>query len=458
MTFINNPTKLAALGPALRLPAARLKAAEALPYFAGGVNDLVPHEMPGRGSISVTAGGVLCYDPEVLAQWTALEAGTVLIHEYCHVFSRHMQRFEELLRRGVAQECKEDRDLWNQAADCEINDNLEEAGLPLPNINGCPPCLPQRLQLEPHQSAEQYFVALKDRAQKQPPGGGGGGKHGPPPPGQNPGCGSGAGNPSDDEPDEQTLKKLERDEVSQDITRRATAEKILERNAQRGDVPAGWAAQAEGEIPKSDIPWEDQLRAEVFSSIAHVEGQGDYTFTIPSRYQSALLDEYGDDDAPFLPGEHRPLPKVATAFDTSGSVSDEDLRRMCGHTMAILDCLGGMSVTFLACDAAVHAVTEARSLDDLMKNLKGRGGTDFRPVFTEVAKWTEKPEILIFQTDGHGPAPAAPPGYRVVWLITPGGRKPTGVADGDNGWDGEDVTYGEVIWMDPEDRKRHAGD
>lgn len=452
----NKGTLLGALGPALRLPAARMKACDALPYFAGGVNDLVPHEMPGRGRISVTAGGVLLYDPEVLAQWTALEAGTVLIHEYCHVFSRHQKRFEELVRRGVAESTKEDHDLFNQAADAEINDNLVDAGLPLPNINGCPPVTPQGLQLEPHQSAEQYFVALKERAQKQPPGGGGGG-HGQMPPGQNPGCGSGAGNPDDDEPPADQLKKIERDEVSQDITRRTTAEKILERAQSRGDVPAGWHAQAEGEIPKSDIPWEDQLRAEVFNSIAHIEGAGDYTFTVPNRYASAMLDEYGEDDAPTLPGEHQPLPKVATAFDTSGSVSDEDLRAMCGHTMAILDCLGGMSVTFMACDAAVHAVTEVRTVDELLANLKGRGGTDFRPVFKEIEGWSEKPEVLIFQTDGCGPAPEAAPGYRVIWLITSGGRVPYGASD-EGGWDGEKVSYGQVIWMDPEDRKRHAND
>jgi predicted metal-dependent peptidase len=451
----NTGALLSALKPELRLPAARLKACDALPYFSAGVNDLVPYVMPGLGQIGVTSGGVLMYDPDVLGQWTALEAGAVLLHEYMHVFGRHERRFQELVRRGVAQDNKEDRDLWNQAADAEINDNLEDAGLPLPSINGCPPCTPTSLGLDRHLTGEQYFSQLLERRQQQQSGKGKGkGKGGGP--GKSPGCGSGAGNPWEDEPDAQTLAKLERDPVSQDVTRQTVAEKIVERANQRGDVPAGLLAQAKSEIPSSDIPWEDQLLTAVSAGVAHVEGMGDYTFTVPSRWQSALIDEFGEDDAPVLPGEHQPLPKVATAFDLSGSVPDEDISRMCGHTMGMLDSLGGMSVTFLACDAAVHAVAEVRTIDDLLKNLKGRGGTDFRPVFEEIAKWPEKPEILVFQTDGFGPAPATPPGYKVIWLITPNGRVPWAAADEGGSWDGEEVDYGTVIWMSKEDRQLHA--
>jgi predicted metal-dependent peptidase len=426
--------KLSQIKAELRLPVARLKASEAMPYFAGGVNDLVPHPIPGSGRIGVTREGVLLYDPELLGQWTALEAGTVLLHEYGHVFSRHAERFDALVKRGVAQRTQEDHDLFNVAADAEINDNLFDAGLPLPSINECPPVTPKSQGLEDHKTAEQYFVTLLERRQQQPPGGGGGGP-------QSPGCGSGAGNPQEWEPDQQTLDKLGRDTVSQDITRRATAERILERAKTRGDVPAGLLAQAEGEIPRSDIPWEDELRTAVFAGADAVAGIGDYTWTVPSRWQSALNDEYGD-DAPVLPGEHQPLPRVAVAFDTSGSVSDEDLRRMCGHTMGIVDCLGGLDVTFLACDAQVHAVTKVSTVTQLMANMKGRGGTDFRPVFDEIAKFREQPDLLVFQTDLYGPFPDEPPPYPVTWLVTPGGdtsSKPP---------------FGRTIYMDPEDARR----
>lgn len=430
-------TLLGALGPALRLPAARMKACDALPYFAGGVNDLVPHAVEGFGKIGVTRGGVLVYDPELLSQWTAAEAGTVLIHEYNHIFARHADRFDELLRRGVAQETEEDRDDWNQAADAEINDNLRDAGLPLPSINGCPPVFASNWGSPDHQSAEQYFAAIKEQKQKQPPGKGKKpGAHG-----QSPGCGSGAGNPMPNEPD---VSKIERDNVSQDITRRSTAEKIIERGNQRGDVPAGWLAQAEGEIPSSDIPWEDELRQEVFSSVAHVEGLGDYTFTVPSRYQSALNDEYGD-DAPVLPGEHAPLPKVVCAIDTSGSETDESLLEGVGHVMGILDTLGGMTVTFIACDAAVQAVTEVRSASEMVANLKGRGGTYLVPVFEHVATMQEQPEVLVFKTDGYdggGLRDMDPPPYKVIWLVSKGGMVP--------------AEWGKAIFTDPEERRAHA--
>lgn len=435
-------TKLAALGPALRLPAARMVALNKMPYFGSGIEDLVPFPMEGSGKVGVTEGGMLCFDPEVFGQWTALEAGTVVIHEYLHLFLRHAARFTELCRRGVAQATPEDHNVFNQAADAEINDDLQAAGLPLPAINGCPPVTPRALGFKENLTAEQYFMLLKEKAQEQqqqPPNGSG--KAQPPKAPSSPGCGSGAGNPQAWEPDAPAKSKLERDGVSQELTRKVCAEKVLERQKARGDVPAGILAQAEGLIPKSTIAWEDQLRSSVFASCAFISGEGEYTFTVPNRMQSILEDLYGD-DAPVLPGEHQPLPRVLTVFDTSGSVSDDDLLSMVGHTMGILDCLGGMACTFMACDAEVHAVAEVKTPQDIFKHMKGRGGTDFRPAFEAVKKLREQPDVLIFMTDMYGPAPeTAPRGYKTIWLVTPGGAKPP---------------WGDSIYMSPEDAARHG--
>lgn len=432
-------SKLSSLGPALRLPAARMVACNRMPYFSAGIEDLVPLVKEGIGAIGVTRGGVLVYDPELLGQWTAQEAGAVVIHEYLHIFLRHAARADAMRANGIMG--PEDHGDWNVACDAEINDDLEAAGLKLPGINGVECITPRSLGFPEHQSAEQYFALIKEK-QQQKGGGKGAGKpmkdSGP----KSPGCGSGAGNPQEWEPEGSEAKALERDQVSQDLTRQVTAERVVARQKTRGDVPAGILAQAEGLIPKSEISWEDQLRTSVCATANFISGEGDYTFTVPNRMQSVLEDMYGD-DAPVLPGEHCPLPRVLTVFDTSGSVSDADLLSMVGHTMGILDCLGGMAVTFMACDAEVHAVVEARCAKDIVANLKGRGGTDFRPAFRAIEKQRERPDVVVFQTDLYGPMPEhQPTGYKMIWLVTPGGAAPP--------------LWGEVIYMDPEDARRYA--
>lgn len=413
---------LGTLGPAARLSAARWAASERFPYFAGGFAELVPHEVPGSHTIGVTREGILFYDPEEFAHTTGPEAAALYTHEYLHIFLNHYGRFEELVRRGVAQ--RSDQKDWNTAADAEIDDDLEDAGLPLPpgynSATGkydAPMVTPTLLGFSRHLTAEQYFHLLLEQRKK---GGKGGGPKAKGPPVMQPECGSGAGNPNPHEPEAKFKEAFGRDPVEQQVSRRAAAERVQERQRARGDVPAGLAAYAGEQLPEAKIPWQDKLRSAALDAAAFITGEGDYTWTQRFRGQPALEQLYGD-DAPVLPGEHEPMADVAVVFDTSGSVSDEDLSTFAAETKGVLECLGGMHVTFLACDAAVHRLVEVTSVEEVLRNLKGRGGTDFRPAFAALDKLPKRPDLVVFMTDLYGPAPEQPPPYRVIWAVTPGG-------------------------------------
>lgn len=414
---------LAGLSPALRLPAARMAASAAFPYFSSGFEELVPYETPGSHSIGVTREGVLYYDPEEFAQCTAPEAAALVSHEYLHIFLRHHDRFQELVRRGVAQRTQEDCRDWNTAADAEIDDDLEDAGLPLPpgynpetQKYDVPMVTPTLLGFSRHLTAERYFQFILDARKK-------GGKGGEQPPKPARRCGSGAGNPQPEEPDAKFKATQGRDPIAQQVSRRAAAERVQDRQRSRGDVPAGLAAFAKAELPESKVSWQDKLRTAALDAAAYIAGEGDYTWTQRFRGQAALEQLYGQ-DAPVLPGEHEPVARVAVVFDTSNSVSDEDLSTFAAETKAVLECLGGMTVTFLACDAAVHVLVQVSTVEEVLKNLKGRGGTDFRPAFAALDRLQERPDLCIFLTDGEGPAPDQAPTYRTIWALTPGGTAP----------------------------------
>ena len=110
-----------------------------------------------------------------------------------------------------------------------------------------------------------------------------------------------------------------------------------------------------------------------------------------------------------LPGTRRPVPNVALIIDTSGSVDDSLLGRALGEVDGALRGLGvtGSSVTVLACDTAVHAVTKVRTAHDA--RLAGGGGTDMRTGLAAAGDLRPRADIIVVLTDGYTPWPSQPP-------------------------------------------------
>ena len=96
-------------------------------------------------------------------------------------------------------------------------------------------------------------------------------------------------------------------------------------------------------------------------------------------------------------------------IDTSGSVDDALLGRALGEVDGALRGLGvsGASVTVLACDAAVHAVSRVRRARDAA--LAGGGGTDLRAGIDAANALRPRPQIIVTFTDGYTPWPQTPP-------------------------------------------------
>ena len=86
-----------------------------------------------------------------------------------------------------------------------------------------------------------------------------------------------------------------------------------------------------------------------------------------------------------------------------------------------------MNIHVIQCDARVQEDTKITSLDELDlyledMELKGFGGTDFRPVFDYVNLLVEKGEFadlrgLVYFTDGQGTFPRRQPAYDAVFVF-----------------------------------------
>ncbi len=402
---------LVTLAPGQRLAAARAAAGEIMPYFRAGIQSLVPREMPELGTLGVTDESILLVDYAVLGSFTAKEAGAVLLHEYLHIYLKHTLRYEALLKTGALTES--DRGDFNRAADCEINDNLIEAGCTLPKLGGLDPCTPVSLGLTPHRTAEEYVAELLKRKQK----GKGGSQGQPPPPGWGQ-CGSGAGNPLPGEPEKGDAEG--RTEIEQHMQRRQDSGQIQQaaRSKSQGNVPAGLVLAANAMLKPAEVRWQDKLSRAVRSAVTFINGQGDFTFTVRSRMQGPLEMMLGE-DAPVLPGEHAPRAEVLIAEDTSGSMGRAQAHKVREEVASILRHMGGAKATYVSIDCSIHTVQRVGKIGEI--KARGGGGTDFRPIFDALPTFRPRPQIVIFCTDGYGPAPEAPPkGVHTIWLVIDG--------------------------------------
>lgn len=172
----------------------------------------------------------------------------------------------------------------------------------------------------------------------------------------------------------------------------------------KGSLPAGLERLLK-ELTRSRIPFERILRTFV-SNI--VSGWDDYSFSKPNT-RHPLSDEIF---IPDLIGYEMETPVVVV--DTSGSISQEELKRFASGIAKLTDLVS--EITVVTTDAAVHEVVKVRSVQDILLKLKfkGGGGTDFRDVFRKVRRTA----FMVFFTDGMATYPEHPPVYPVLWVLT----------------------------------------
>lgn len=129
--------------------------------------------------------------------------------------------------------------------------------------------------------------------------------------------------------------------------------------------------------------------------------------------------------------EDRSVRDFVIAIDTSESVSGKLVQGFMRKTYNILKQAESfqdrVNVHIVQCDAKIQEDTKITSLDQLdsymqTMELKGFGGTDFRPVFEYVNLLIEKHEFadlkgLVYFTDGQGVFPSKQPAYDSVFVF-----------------------------------------
>lgn len=120
-----------------------------------------------------------------------------------------------------------------------------------------------------------------------------------------------------------------------------------------------------------------------------------------------------------VPGRRRRAsrPRIMAVIDTSGSITDDLLELISAELSKLAR---AYDVTVVECDFVIHNVYLYKPI----RSVQGRGGTDLRPPFEPDFLRQCRPDLIVYFTDGHGPAPENSPRIPMIWCLTPGGTRP----------------------------------
>jgi predicted metal-dependent peptidase len=324
----------------------------------------------------------------------------ILAHEALHCALSHFARREH-----------RDKHRWDLACDFAIN--------PLLTADGLKPA-PDALILDAYQdmTAEEIYPCIQENADEEPmdqhiydqedkPRGAGkheGGEGGQGDDDTDDGGGSHgeADSQAGGAPQPPPLSAPERESLSKQWQQRFAS--AAQQAMQAGKL-GGSIARMVDHLLQPQLPWRTLL-AHYMSRSA----RDDYSFAHPSRREGAAI----------LPGMRSQHIDLIVALDTSGSVTDEEMREFLSEINAIKGQVGAR-ITLHACDERLAQdgpwTFEPWEEIALPEKFQGGGGTRFTPVFDWAENHERPPNLLLYFTDAKGEFPPREPSFPVIWLV-----------------------------------------
>ena len=327
------------------------------------------------------------YHGPIADTWTDKEFVGALWHEVNHLLRHHPDRLAHMPKKyGM------DPKWMNVVADLEINDDLRDQGITLPDDV----MYSERFNHECGLSAEDHFFQFIDEQEEQeqqagddqdddedeeqeeqdgsnppPPGPGGAEKPKREAPDDAPSCGSGSGGPPDGDelpeptPEEQAQKERAQRKQDEDVVEAAG-------EAPGDSLPPGMSQDvyeaAVERLGKSEHDWRATLAVELRNAMEQQADEAEeYTFRRRSRRQGALTDL-------ILPGSFRPVPRLGVCVDVSGSMDQHKLTASMRELHGILERLAIPSFTAYAWNTQLKAQITVQTAADIETVMKYRGG------------------------------------------------------------------------------------
>jgi len=389
----------------LKVSRAVTKLAFEVPFFGScalSVGTLATDQIP----TAATDGKTILYNPKFVESLTEFQTVGLICHEVMHIILQHCQQFEI-----------KDPKLCNIAMDYIINDSLiYEQNMSLPEDG-----IWDTARSFKNMTWQQVYRILEDiqKKEKEEESGEGEGynaKNGP------------ANKAKISEENQREIGKVlkeanpehvkasdlsdaELEELKQDIERiTVKAAQDAENMGKPGSIP-GSIRDLINEIRDSKIPWEEF----VFTTM-QTRFPDDYSYRRPNK-------KYLDQGLYMPTVESTRIKRLAFAFDTSGSVSRDELITFFSESNFLIEHFRPESVLLMSADYEVAEVIELEEGETIADGFwfKGGGGTCFRPVFNYIEENDLEIDQLIYFSDMYVNKhnfPDKHPDYDVIWVST----------------------------------------
>lgn len=354
------------------------------PFFSTLVLRLNP-KIDNAVETFATDGKNLYFNEKFCEQLTIKELMTVICHEGLHCGLGHLWRAKEFGPEA-------DKDIVNQAADHEVNwileeDNIEKSQRNEPKVFEFPHR--EHICLSPKYKEWAFERIYKDLLLNKPP--------------ENKEFNIGGFKPLPGNKQEQEQQKHEWEKA---LLQAATIAK------QQGNLPDSFKKLVE-DLTNPKINWKTIL----WNYLTEISNT-DWSFLKPNiRYDTEFI----------MPSLYNS--KIGTfvfAIDTSGSIDEQTFNEFKGEEQKSLDELNPESIISIQCDARIQDVKVYHPGDTIIKQVNGRGGTNFNPVFDYCNNMDIPPRVLIYLTDLEGSFPKQEPEYPVIWVATKDHQVPFG--------------------------------
>ena len=379
------------------------------PFWAQLAMYLRPRLTTHIPTIAVQADGTLWMNEEFIRKASVVDMVWLLAHEVGHLFTMTHARKPDTASH-----------MWfNIAADVVINYLITDcSGIKLPSSDLVKPWHKQyKPELEKYEDwiTERVYYDLMKDAENQDACDGNHSKDGSGPP-----CDGSCESPGegDESGGNQSGSGSEAPNWHDDSATRCGAgkDKMTEEQASEWKQRAASAAataKAAGKLPAAidqficDLlqPKQDWRKELKFQMTAFMKGR--WTWRKIGRRTAATVRTPGRDPEP---------PVACCYFDTSGSMSDDELIRCFSEGAAIARICGG-NLWLILGDAVIYYNGDADP--EAFRNLPvQRGGTDFRPIFEAIAESDRPPpQLFVGFSDLGGPFPESPPDFPVIWCV-----------------------------------------
>ena len=355
------------------------------PYF-GMLASRLKHEEDEKIRFYASNGVRFKYNPNFVEKCSIDELIFILTNCVMHHILAHQQR--KLKRKGS---------LWQLSTDFAINNLLKKSGFKIPtaaNYNS---------EFK-NMYAEEIYDVLKEQMNYQ---------------------GSDAfDNKNDNSNTTLTINEAKNSEDKRFANTENIDEELDEKDESQWEYAASLAkevAMRKSSFPlglerlakkmkAKDIDW----KFELYNAInRHM--RNNYSFMPPNKkhlYRGFALPSLTSDTLSLI-----------VAIDTSGSINDILLGTFIEEFKSIMQSFPAVSIELIIADAKVHGHYSFQGGENMDFQLKGGGGTDYRPVFEYIDANLPMSSMLLYFTDGEGIFPRIPPPYEVLWALSQNKKK-----------------------------------